>query len=564
MPQPPFETEIAATIWASRYRFVRDGEPVDLTPADTWARIARAAAEPEGAAAPSWRQRFEALVTDLGFLPGGRIIAGAGTERRVTLANCFVMGALTDDMARIFDALKEGALTMQAGGGIGYDFSPLRPEGDQAATTGNIASGPVSFMRVWDAMCATISSTGYRRGAMMATLAIDHPDIFQFVHAKADRRSLAHFNCSVLVSEAFMTALEAGGRWPLRFGNRVYREVEAGKLWDAITRNAYEGSEPGILFVDRINAENNLAYRETLRASNPCGEVPLPPYGACQLGSFNLTAYVRDPFTPRARFDLAALADRVPAAVRLLDNLLDVSLYPLPAQREAARATRRIGLGFMGLGSALIMLGLHYDSDAARGLAAEIARTLRDAAYRASVEAARERGACPAFDARRYPERPFVARLPAELRADIARYGIRNSHLLAIAPTGTISLLANNVSSGIEPVFRGEFQRTLRTGPETRTVTVEEFARMRWRRDRGAEAPLPDTFVTATDLTPRAHLAMQAAVQPLVDQGISKTINVPESMPFEAFQQIYRDAHRLGLKGITTFRPRSDRRGVLQ
>jgi ribonucleoside-diphosphate reductase alpha chain len=449
------------------------------------------------------------------------------------------MGALADDMGRIFDALKEGALTMQAGGGIGYDFSPLRPDGDQAATTGNIASGPVSFMRVWDAMCATISATGYRRGAMMATLAIDHPDIFQFVHAKADRRSLTHFNCSVLVSEAFMTALAAGARWPLRFGKRVYRDVDAHKLWDAITRNAYEGSEPGVLFVDRINAENNLGYREVLRATNPCGEVPLPPYGACQLGSFNLTAFVRDPFTPAARFDFAALAARVPVAVRLLDNLLDVSRYPLAAQRDEALDTRRIGLGFMGLGSALIMLGLHYDSDAARGLAVEITRTLRDAAYRASVEAARERGAFPAFDTLRYGARPFIARLPAELRADITRYGIRNSHLLAVAPTGTISLLANNVSSGIEPIFRGEYQRTLRTGPETRTVTVEEFARMRWRRLHGVAARLPDVFVTATELEPRAHLAMQAAVQPFVDQGISKTINVPESMAFEAFQQIY-------------------------
>jgi ribonucleoside-diphosphate reductase alpha chain len=563
MTLAPFEAPVAQSIWESRYRFTRDGKPVDQVPADTWARVSAAAAAPEGAAAPVWRSRFEALMADLGFLPGGRIIAGAGTGRRVTLANCFVMGPLADDLTHIFEALRDGALTMQAGGGIGYDFSPLRPAGDAAATTGNIASGPVSFMRVWDAMCATISSTGYRRGAMMATLAVDHPDVLEFVRAKADRQSLSHFNCSVLVTDAFMTALAEGGRWPLRFGGRIYREIAAATLWDAITRNAYEGSEPGVLFIDRINAENNLAYRETLSATNPCGEVPLPPWGACQLGSFNLTNYVREPFSGNARFDHAALAGRVATAVRLLDNLLDVGSYPLREQQAEALATRRLGLGFMGLGSTLIMLGLRYDDAAARDLAAAITTTLRDSAYRASIELAAERGAFPEFAAAPYLAAPFIRRLPQALRESIRRSGIRNSHLLAIAPTGTISLLANNVSSGIEPVFRGEYERTLRTGPEVTTVQVEEYARLRWRRAFGA-APLPAAFVTATGITPAAHLAMQAAVQPLVDQAISKTINVPADLPFEAFQDIYLQAHRLGLKGATTFRPRADRPGVLR
>jgi ribonucleoside-diphosphate reductase alpha chain len=421
MPQHPFEAEIAETIWASRYRFVRDGKPVDRTPADTWARVARAAAQGEGEASAHWQSRFAELMADLGFLPGGRIIAGAGTGRHVTLANCFVMGTLQDDLRCIFDALRDGALTMQAGGGVGYDFSPLRPAGDQAATTGNIASGPVSFMRVWDAMCATLNSTGYRRGAMMATLAIDHPDILQFVRAKADRHSLAHFNCSVLVTDAFMRAVAAAAGWPLRFGGRTYREIDARELWDAILRSAWESSEPGVLFIDRINAENNLAYREKLAATNPCGEAPLPPWGACQLGSFNLTAFVREPFTPAARLDHAALAERVPVAVRMLDNLLDAGNYPLPAQRAEALATRRLGLGFMGLGSALVMLGLSYDSDAARSLAAAVTTTLRDSAYRASIELAAERGSFPAFDTARYSTSPFIRRLPRELRDAIAR-----------------------------------------------------------------------------------------------------------------------------------------------
>jgi ribonucleoside-diphosphate reductase alpha chain len=368
----------------------------------------------------------------------------------------------------------------------------------------------------------------------------------------------------VLVTDAFMAALAADAPWPLRFGGRTRRETTARALWDAIMHNAWESSEPGVLFVDRINAENNLAYRERLVATNPCGEVPLPPWGACQLGSFNLTAFVRDPFTQAARFDHAALAQRVPVAVRLLDNLLDASHYPLPAQRAEALATRRLGLGFMGLGSALIMLGLHYDSDPARRLASSVTATIRDAAYAASVRLAAERGAFPALDAAGFAASPFVRRLPPSLREEIDRTGIRNSHLLAIAPTGTISLLANNVSSGIEPVFRSEYQRTLRTGPEAHTVTVEEFARLRWRRTFGTAAPLPAAFVTAADLPPAAHLAMQAAVQPLVDQGISKTINVPAELPFEGFREIYLDAFRMGLKGVTTFRPRGDRPGVLR
>lgn len=558
------KSAIAEHIWRTRYRLTRGGKAVDQSPADTWARVAHAAAEAEPRGRAQWRRRFNELLGEGLFLPGGRIIAGAGAGMRVTLFNCFVLGRLEDDMGAIFEALKEAALTLQAGGGVGCDFSPLRPGGEAAASTGNVASGPVSFMHLWDAMSATVCASGSRRGAMMATLRCDHPDIVRFVRAKADRRSLTHFNCSVLVSDAFMNAVARDAAWPLIFDGRVEPTVPARELWALMVRQAYEGSEPGMLFVDRINAENNLYYRETLSAANPCGEVPLPSYGACNLGSFNLTAFVREPFTERARFDHDALAAAVPAAVRLLDNVVSISAFPLPEQRAEAQATRRVGLGFLGLGSALVMLGMPYDSDAARQVAAAITSTLRDSAYAASVALATERGAFPAYHRDRYTQGAFIRRLPPELRADIRRQGIRNSHLMAIAPTGTISLLADNASSGIEPVFEPAYRRHVEDPDGTRhTLTVSDFACAAWQARMGAAAGAPPGLRTARELAPEDHLAMQAAVQPLVDQAISKTINVPADCPFERFQDIFLRAHAMGLKGVTTFRARQDRPGVL-
>lgn len=563
MPISPFRTDIAEQVWNARYRYTRDATDPDNTPADTWTRVAAAASACEGDRRSFWETTFTLAMSDLGFLPGGRILAGAGRGRQNTLSNCFVMGSLRDDLVSIFGALSESAQTLQAGGGIGLDFSPLKPASRIGAGSGDGTPGPIACMRLWDAMCETVSSTGIRRGAMMATLHAGHPDIFEFVTAKADRRSLSHFNCSVLIPEAFMTTLEADGDWPLIFQGTVHRHVSARTLWNAVMHSTWESSEPGVLFIDRINTENNLAWREQLSATNPCGEVPLPPYGACHLGSLNLTRFVQEPFTPHARFDRAALATRVVTAIRMLDNLIDVSGYPLPAQRQESLATRRVGLGFMGLGSALIMLGLRYDSLAARNLAAGIARTIRDNAYAASIRLATDKGSFPAFDAARYTSSPFIRRLPAELQADIARHGIRNSHLLAIAPTGSISLLADNVSGGIEPVFRTEYRRMVRTDDTVTSVTVEDFARRSWRDVAGPDLPLPSSFVTADTLEPSAHLAMQAAVQPYIDQAISKTINLSQDTTFAAFCDIYRDAHRLGLKGVTTFRPHSDRPGVL-
>lgn len=544
----PFELDIARHVWETRYR-----APDEVDIAAGWRRVARAIAAVERDA-DAWAERFFDVLDGFRFLPGGRILAGAGTGRRVTLLNCFVMGALADDLEHIFDALKEGALTMQHGGGVGYDFSPLRPAGMVAHASGTIASGPVSFMRIWDAMCATLLSTGARRGAMMATLACDHPDIEIFIDAKRDAAELRHFNCSVLVSDAFMRAVADDTDWPLVFAGEMQRTVKARTLWTRLMRAAYDTAEPGVLFVDTINRDNTLAGIESLAAANPCGEIPLPPYGACDLGSLNLATFVRAPFESEAAFDHAALEDVTRIAVRLLDDVIDASRYPLPAQAAEAREKRRVGLGMTGLADALAMLNLDYDSAAARDFAADLMRRVRDAAYRASVDIAREKGAFPRFDAEAFLASGFASRLPADIRDAVAAHGIRNSHLLAIAPAGTISLLANNVSSGIEPVFAAAAERRM-LGMDGRYTAhaVDDYACRLWKRQgRGG---LPPAFVEARQLDPRAHLLMQAALQPYVDNAISKTINVAADLPFGQFENLYREAYALSLKGCTVFRP---------
>jgi ribonucleoside-diphosphate reductase alpha chain len=573
-----FTTEISRHIWDSKYRF-RDAEAIhDQTIEDTWRRIARALASVEREP-PAWGARFHAALEGFKFLPGGRIQAGAGTGRRVTLFNCFVMGVIDDSMDGIFDGLKEGALTMQQGGGVGYDFSTLRPRGTAAKSVGATASGPVSFMTIWDAMCATLLSVGSRRGAMMATLRCDHPDIEDFISAKHERGQLRHFNLSVLVSDAFMEAVRADRDWALVFpvaardrtggevvervwsgrdGSvpcRVYRRVRARLLWERLMRATYEYAEPGVLFIDRINDENNLNYRERISATNPCGELPLPPYGACDLGSINLTQFVHAPFMPEASLDFSAIAATTAVAVRMMDNAIDLSQFPLARQAEQARGTRRIGLGLTGLADTLIMLNLHYDSEAARQLGARIMQTITHAAYRTSIELAREKGVFPFLDRDRHLAAPFVQRLPEDIRAGVAGAGLRNSHLTAIAPTGTISLLANNVSSGLEPVYDFALtRRVLERDGSYASHELVDYAMALWRGARGTARP-PDTFVSAHQLAPAAHLAMQAALQPHVDNSISKTINVPRDYAFEDFKDIYQQAYDLGLKGCTTFRP---------
>ncbi|MGD9783189.1 MAG: adenosylcobalamin-dependent ribonucleoside-diphosphate reductase [Hyphomicrobiaceae bacterium] len=562
LPLPP----ISDQIWRTKYRLTGADGAAETSLAETFARVARAVARAEQGeeARGRWAAAYEAGMADLGFLPAGRILAGAGAERAVTLFNCFVMGPIGDDLGAIFHSVEEAALTMQAGGGVGMDFSTLRPAGAPVRSIGADASGPVSFMDVWDAMCRTIMSAGARRGAMMATLRADHPDIERFIEAKAEPGRLRNFNLSVLVTQAFLAAVRNDADWELKFDGRVYRTVRARDLWQRIMRATYDYAEPGVIFIDRVNAQNNLAYCETISATNPCGEQPLPPYGACLLGSINLAALVERPFEHDATLPLEALRARTGLAVRFLDSAIDVSRYPLPEQRAEAQAKRRIGLGLTGLADALAMLGLRYDSNAGRVAAAGFMAAIQDAAYAASAELAREKGAFPLFDRDAFLAAPNVTRLQPATRDLIARYGIRNGCLTSIAPTGTISLLAGNVSSGIEPIFDLAYRRTVLAADGSRhEETVEDRAYAVFRARRGAQAPLPSAFVCARDIATADHIAMQAALQPHVDSSISKTINVPADLPFEAFEAVYLAADASGLKGCTTYRPNAVTGAVL-
>ncbi|MFT7593721.1 MAG: ribonucleoside-diphosphate reductase alpha chain [Paracoccaceae bacterium] len=550
-----FAAPIAEQIWDMKYRFKdADGAPVDLTVEDTWRRIARdlASAEPE----PNvWEERFYSALEDFKYLPAGRITAGAGTARSVTLFNCFVMGTIPDSMGGIFEMLKEAALTMQQGGGIGYDFSTIRPRGADVKGVAADASGPLSFMDVWDAMCRTIMSAGSRRGAMMATIRCDHPDIEDFITAKSDAARLRMFNMSVLVTDAFMEAVKADGPWELKFEDRVYHTVQARDLWNRIMQATYDYAEPGVIFIDRINAANNLSYCETIAATNPCGEQPLPPYGACLLGSINLARLVSDPFETGAQLDVDALGDLVAIAVRMMDNVVDISKFPLPAQQVEAQAKRRIGLGVTGLADALLMLGLRYGSDEAARQTSDWLHAIARAAYLASVDLASEKGAFPLFDADAFLASGTMRAMDEDVRDAIRANGIRNALLTSIAPTGTISLYAGNVSSGIEPVFAHAYTRKVLQKDGSRTEEeVVDYAVQMWR-DKFGDVELPDYFVDAQTLAPSEHVKMQAAAQEWVDSSISKTINCPADISFDDFREVYMQAWDMGCKGCTTYRP---------
>ncbi len=558
-------SSISQQIWDMKYRLkTADGQPVDKTIADSWRRVAKAIAAAEADPA-DWEDRFYEALQDFRFLPAGRILSGAGTKRNVTLFNCFVMGTIPDDMGGIFDALKEAALTMQQGGGIGYDFSTLRPKGAQVKGVGADASGPLSFMDVWDAMCRTIMSAGSRRGAMMAVMRCDHPDIEAFIEAKREPGRLRMFNLSVLVTDAFMAAVKEDAPWELTFDGTTYRSLPARELWDKIMRATYAYAEPGVIFIDRINRLNNLNYCETIAATNPCGEQPLPPYGACLLGSVNLARLVEAPFSEEARIDDGALEDLVATAVRAMDNVIEVSNFPLPEQTHEAQSKRRIGLGITGLADALILCGARYGSAKAVELTERWMRTLQRAAYLASVELAREKGPFPLFDAEQYLNGEHVRSLDEDVRTAIADHGIRNALVTSVAPTGTISLFADNVSSGLEPVFSFKYSRNI-LGPDgtRREEEVSDYAFRLYRRQFGENAALTEAFVDAQSLSPRDHLVMQAAVQKYIDSSISKTINCPESISFDAFKDIYLQAYELGCKGCTTYRPNDVTGAVLE
>ncbi len=543
-------------------------------------RVARALAAVE--AEPDLHEQTFFRALEEGFIPGGRINSAAGAGiARVTLINCFVqpvgdsISETVEGKPGIYNALREAAETMRRGGGVGYDFSAIRPRGARVRGTASSASGPLSYMHVFDQSCATVESAGARRGAQMGVLRCDHPDILDFVSAKRQAGKLNNFNISVGVTDEFMRAVAsdgtfelvhraepgqaqiAGGAHQRADGSWVYATIQAREVWQVIMRNTYEAAEPGVLFLDRINQENNLHYCERIEATNPCGEIPIPDHGCCCLGSINLTRFVRDPFSGKPRFDRERFAEVVAVATRMLDNVLTLTVWPLPEQEREAESKRRVGLGFTGLGDALILMGLRYDSAEARAFAAEVTREMRDAAYRASIALSREKGAFPLFEAEKFLASGMASRLPETIRAEIRTHGLRNSHLLSIAPTGTISLaFADNASNGIEPAFSWSYTRKKREADGSmREYQVEDHAWRLWRARADNDPALPAAFVNALEISARDHMAMQAAIQPFICAAISKTVNVPADYPFEDFEGLYMEAWAAGLKGITTYRP---------
>lgn len=563
-------------------KYAKNGEQSSLE-IQTRVATALASVEPEEDRERIGAEFLEALIS--GFVPAGRIMSAAGASINATLMNCFVQpvgDSIVEDeqgYPGIYKALAQAAETMRRGGGVGYDFSRIRPKAAMVTGTRSRASGPLSFMRVFDASCETVESAGARRGAQMGVLRCDHPDIESFIHAKDDG-SFRNFNLSVGVTDAFMQAVvddttielvhavEPGsesatdGFTPYKRssdGKWVYSKPRARDLWDQIMRSTYDHAEPGILFIDRMNQENNLWYCETIEATNPCAEQPLPPYGCCDLGSINLTKFVCDPFTTQASFDFKAFTKVVYSSIRMLDNVLDLTFWPLREQKEEAIAKRRIGLGFLGLGDACIMLGYKYNTEDARSFAARVASTMRDSAYLASVGLAKTKGAFPLFNAEKFLNSGFAKRLPKSIREQIKRFGLRNSHLLSIAPTGTISLaFADNASNGIEPAFSWTYDRKKRTADGA--STTYEVADHAWRvycANGGDKNNLPPQFVTALEMSANDHMLMLEAVQPYIDTSISKTVNVPADYPYEDFKDLYLNGWKANLKGLATYRPNS-------
>jgi len=542
--------QIPIAVWADKEKYREPGEEFN----QKCGRIAGALSDN----AEHYDKCYTALKHQL-FLPGGRVQAAAGSAKRVTAYNCYVMRQVPDDFNGIMDVLKEAGQTLRMGGGVGYDFSAIRPKGAHIASLNTSASGPVSFMRIYDSMCGTIMSAGHRRGAQMATIRVDHPDIMEFITSKANSDQLTNFNISVLVTDKFMEAVAKDESFDLIWEGKTYDTVRAKNLWETILRNNWDWAEPGVIFIDRVNQKNNLWYIEDITATNPCGEQPLPAYGACLLGSWNLTKFVH--FTVpeasigavKATFNYEKLKHYIPHIVRMMDNVIDETTYPLPQQEKEAKDKRRMGLGITGLANTLAVLGIEYGSDEAAEWTEDILRLIANCSYMASVELAIEKGPFPLFNAEKYKQGKFISTLDIDVQEAIYNYGIRNSHLTSIAPTGTISLTANNVSSGIEPVFSHSYERTVNKADGKEVEKVEDYALREW----GIKCK------TADQVTVEEHVKMLNAAQKWVDSAVSKTCNVGDSVTWEEFKEVYRQAYEGGAKGCTTFRAAGKRFGIL-
>ena len=539
-PKVPFAED------THRIKYRQDGESFE----QAMNRVASALSDNS-----EYEHEFAEILLEQRFLPACRVHCAMGSTRRTTAYNCFVSCTIPDDMLGIMGAATEAAETMRRGGGIGYDFSTLRPNGELITTLQSHASGPVSFMGIYDAVCQTIASAGHRRGAQMGMLRVDHPDIEEFIHAKTNGNRLTGFNISGAVTDEFMECVRTDSDFTLRYNGRVYRTVRARSLWDAIMRNTWDWAEPGVIFIDRINEMNNLWYCERIAATNPCGEQPLPPYGACLLGSFNLTKYVR---LNRARngflFDYTQLVEDIPGVVRAMDNVIDRTEYPLGQQEDEAKSKRRMGLGVTGVANALEACGLPYGSEEFCGSLAIILKLIAHESYVASAELAREKGAFPLYDEEKYLNGKFIQRLGPSIVEHIRRAGgTRNSHLTSIAPTGTISLCADNVSSGIEPVFAFRSTRIVQTGSGPQTVELEDYGLKTW----GVKGKTTD------QCTVNEHVNVLNTASYWVDSSVSKTCNVGDEVSFPEFKQVYMDAYTGGAKGATTFRLAGKRFGIL-
>jgi ribonucleoside-diphosphate reductase alpha chain len=561
--------DISNDIWNRKYRYKgSEDTPEDKSIEETMMRVAVNVSEGEKDK-KRWQKAFKDILLSHAFLPGGRIIANAGTQRtEVTMFNCYVMDTIPDSIEGIFDTVKDSAVTQKQGGGVGFDFSTLRPQDSHIKGCESKSSGPLSFMQVLDSTCRTIMSAGQRRGAQMGVMRCDHPDIEAFITAKRNNATLQMFNLSVAITDKFINAVKNNEDWELTFNGVVHQTIRAVELWDLIMQSTYDFAEPGFILIDKINDMNNLYYCETIAATNPCGEQPLPPYGACLLGSLNLTKFVKDSFTEKAEIDYDTMTAVTGIAVRLLDNVIDISGYPLDQQKQEAKSKRRMGIGITGLADMLIFMGVRYGSARSLEIAGKVMETITNAAYRASIEIAKEKGSFPLLNKDAHCKGKFISNLPDDIIAGIREHGLRNSHLTSIAPTGTISLLAGNVSSGLEPIFAFSYNRKIRNGKENDVAEVEvtDYAYKKYCELKGKhvdEKDLPDYFVTSENITPEEHINIQAVLQQNVDSSISKTINIPTDYPFDKFKDLYIYAHSKGLKGCTTFRPSEYITGVL-